>query len=227
MKAIIITEDSNSQLPEIRRWKATLGKGEYIENNLEISSRLEAHGYPKPAWNLDCETNYREVLSDFIRPAESMFGGSFQEVKAFKDELNRSIPTDLFIVSGRYGLLPANATIIPYHSSIESGKDLASLDCVSGVSTKIKEVANSSDIIIIALPSFYIRYFLSTGLFQELHPKKPIIIVGAPRLQEELPNGLNIDFFPRKGVARLSKKNRDCIITLVQQLNNSKLEDSK
>lgn len=89
MKAIIITEDSRTQLPEIKRWKNTRGQGEWIENNEVIVSRLNKSGYQLPGTNVLFEEKYKEILSDFIRPAEQMFAGSFLEVQTFVEASRR------------------------------------------------------------------------------------------------------------------------------------------
>ncbi len=58
-----------------------------------------------PGDDTDLEDRYREALNDFIRPAWLMFAGMFGEIRKFYEILREILPTELYIVSGRYGFI--------------------------------------------------------------------------------------------------------------------------
>lgn len=221
MRAVIVTEDSRTQLPEIRKWKNTSGIGGWVENNIPVMSCLEEHGYPIPTNNIDDEPLYNKLLYEFVRPADQMFAGSFLEVKAFRDRLNEVIQTELFIISGRYGLISAGTRIVPYSFSIKSDEDLRFLDMMTSVSEGILEIFKKFDIGIVALPSLYLEYFSSIGLFQQLSPELPIIVVGSTSIKQRVPDSNIVLHFPRKGVARIGKTNQNSIISYVKRMKRA------
>lgn len=221
VKAVIVTEDSRTQLPEIRKWKNTSGIGGWVEHNVQFMSCLDEHGYSIPTNNIDDEALYNKLLCEFVRPADQMFAGSFLEVKAFRDRLNEGILTDLFIISGRYGLISADTQIVPYSFSINSQEDLRFLDMMTSVSEGILETFKKYDIGIIVLPSLYLEYFSSIGLFQQLAPELPIIVVGSTSIKQRVPDSNIILHFPRKGVARIGKTNQKSIISLVKRMKRA------
>ncbi|MEI7858104.1 MAG: hypothetical protein WCH85_11480, partial [Methanomicrobiales archaeon] len=105
-----------------------MGNGIDIRKNEEINTILQKYSIPLPSDDLERETEYKNVLKEFIRPASLMFAGRFVEVKKFAEALNSQISTDLYILSGRYGLIQDNIEIIPYYADYESINQIQQLD---------------------------------------------------------------------------------------------------
>jgi len=81
----------------------------------DIKSVLDEHHLPLPMCDVENEEKYREVLKNFILPANKMYQGSFNFVKELANQLRRrGDDVDFFIISARYGLINESTSIIPY-----------------------------------------------------------------------------------------------------------------
>ena len=119
-KSVIFTDDSNIKLPEIYRSKKILGRGTTLQENRKVLVALEEANLPIPKKDVDLESKYRKALYNFTRPARLMFAGSFGEIRNFRDTVGTILPTNLYILSERYGLLSENDMIIPYDTTVET-----------------------------------------------------------------------------------------------------------
>ena len=210
------------KLPEIRKWKKTLGKGIDIRKNGEINAIFQNNSIPLPSDDLERETEYKNVLKEFIRPASLMFAGQFLEVKRFAEELNSHISTDLFILSGRYGLIHSSVEIIPYYTYNESVDQIKQLDLMRHFSEKILQISTDYDVIIFLLTSGYLQYFSLNSLLEKLPINARIVVVGSKQLDISKDN--RIIFLSRKGVARIGKANYNKIIEIVGLMEGEKHE---
>ena len=220
MKAIILTDDTKCQLPPHNKWTNKFGCGSGILKKSEIRILLKNENISIPGNDLENEIHYREVLHEFLRPAKNMFGGRFSEVRVFAAQLSKSIPVEVLIVSGRYGLITDCAEIIPYDYSIQNITQLKNIDEKNQIFSKVKDRLTDSTYLIILLPKFYIEYLIKTQFFEKISSKMQIIIVTSKGLQNELLQFKNVIVFERKGVARLRSQNSDQILSLIQ--NTSK-----
>jgi len=168
MKVAIFTEYTDVKLPPIDRWTGKYGRGIDITEDPKIMSLLESHNLAVPHDNIEIEDRYREILHDFVRPARSMFAGMFVEVRIFADTVSEFAQTDLYIVSGRYGLIQENEGIIPYSHHIQTDKDLEILDKRTNFSNLMVDTANNHEIIIMLLPKHYLMYLMKCGYFDRL-----------------------------------------------------------
>lgn len=217
MKVAIFTEDTDVKLPHVDRWTGKYGRGINITEYPKIMSLLEGNNHVIPHDDIEIEAKYREILYEFIRPARSMFAGMFAEVRIFADTVSEFAQTDLYIVSGRYGLIQENDGIIPYSHHIQTEKDLEILDKRTNFSNLMVDAANNHEIIIMLLPKHYLMYFVKCGYFDRLDKKLSIIIVSSKKLLSEISDTRNINVLERKGVARIGEKNRDEILRLLKQ----------
>lgn len=217
MKVVLFTEDTDVKLPPIDRWSGKYGKGIDITEYPKIMSLLESHNLAVPHDDIEIEEKYRDILQEFIRPARSMFAGMFAEVRIFTDTVSEFAQTDLYIVSGRYGLIQDNEPIIPYSHHIQTEQDLEKLDKRTDFSNLMVDAANKHEIIIMLLPKHYLIYLLKCGYFDRLDKKLSIIIVSSKKLLSEISYNNNINVLERKGVARIGEKNRDEILRLLNQ----------
>lgn len=215
MNVVIFTDESGVKLPEIRIWKSSLGKGKDIDKDEKIILLLKKNSLTLPSNNIEFETKYREILHDYIRPAKLMFAGMFSEVREFKDCLSDIAQVSLYILSSRYGLLEEDELIIPYVSNITSSSELEALDERTRFSQKMLENTSESNIILLFLPSYFIRYLLSINWFSHLNPNSIILTVTSKHLIEPLSKYSNIKVLERKGVARIGLNHRDEILSLL------------
>ena len=215
MKVIIFTEDTAVKLPPINRWTGKYGRGIDITEDPTIVSLLERHHLAIPHDDIEIEDQYREILNEFIRPTRSMFAGMFAEVRIFADTISDFAQTDLYIISGRYGLIQENEEIIPYSHHIQTEQDLEILDKRTDFSNLMVDTANNHEIVIMLLPKHYLMYLLKCGCFDRFNKKLSIIIVSTKKLQLDISDH-SVNVLERKGVARLGEKNRDEILKFIK-----------
>jgi cytoplasmic iron level regulating protein YaaA (DUF328/UPF0246 family) len=219
MKIVIITDDSGSQLPSFNKWKNQFGKGLRIDQNNEILSLLTSEKLTCPTDDITNEDKYRTILKEFVRPAKFMFSGMFVEVRDFSLVLTEIKPADLYIISGRYGLINQNKSIIPYHHHINNPRKLKELDEQTDFVTRLLNLVSNSRLAILLLPSHFIEYLMIQNFFDEIDRKTPIIIVTAEKFENSFKSYPNIIFYQRRGVARIGKSNQNKIISIVKKLD--------
>lgn len=220
VNAIIFTEESGVKFPPIYKWKARIGNANDVEKSQEILSLLKANSLEFPHKNLELELTYKGILHKYIRPANFMFAGSFNEVRYFPNYLPENTSSEIMILSSRYGLLRENDEIIPYANSIKQIKDLELLDTKTNFTHEMLLNTYNSDVIMVFLPKIFVKYLLKKEWFDRVEKNKTIIIVSAKQLKEDFSGYKNVVFLERKGVGRIGIKNRD---TIIQFLKNSLL----
>lgn len=218
MQVTVFTEESGIKLPEIKKWKNSLGRGKDIGKDKEIKALLEENNLSLPQHNIELEKRYREILQDYLRPARTMFAGMFTEVRDFKDNLS-NCNISLYIISGRYGLLGEDEIIIPYVSNISSTNDIEILDKRTGFSQRMLEKTTESNIVIILLPIQFISYLLTIDWFSLLNSNSTIVLVTSKHFKEKFSDMPNIKLLERKGVARMGSYNREEIISIIESVN--------
>jgi len=221
MKVVIFTEETGVKLPPINRWTGKYGRGIEVAEDSQIISLLENYNLGVPHDDIEMESKYRKVLREFIRPARSMFAAMFAEVRTFADTLSDLIQTDLYIISGRYGLIQETEEIIPYSSHIQNDQDLKKLDERTDFSNRMLNAVNKHEFIVLLLPKHYLVYLLKHGWFNKLNKESSIIIVSSIKLQTAFTQYNNVDILERKGVARMGEVNRDKILDIIKSRLNS------
>ncbi len=67
-----------------------------------------------PGFDLENEEKYRQVLSDFVRPAIDMYDGPiFRVLRGYRQCI------DVFVLSARYGVIHGDRPIIPYDAYLK------------------------------------------------------------------------------------------------------------
>ena len=146
-----------------------------------------------------------------------MFGGSFTEVKDFNNELKKTMDSELYILSTRYGILSANEPMIPYEPSKLSIEILKSIDLKNEFFKKINEIIQNADYLLLFLPRICVEYFNDKKFFNTFPSNLNIIIVTAKKFKKEISNN-RIKILTRPGVARIGKINRKIIIEKLESV---------
>lgn len=217
MRVLIITEDSAIKLPQINKWTNKITKGLDIEKDDVLVKLLKKHNSTTPSDDLVNEEVYKNVLKTYVRPAKYMFSGMFSEVRDFSSVLITITPTDLYIISGRYGLINENDSIIPYSKDVKTISELQKLDENTGFIKKIHSLINEYSLIIFLLPRDYIQFFITKGIFESISKHHSAVIVTGNQNSEILSKFPRFTILSRKGVARLGNKNRSKIIEIVKK----------
>jgi hypothetical protein len=214
--AVIFIDDSELVLPKIKRWKQTLGRGTRIQNHEMILEILNKSNLPIPSENIELEQEYCNVLHDYIRPTQLMFAGLFVEVRLFYNELETVVPTQLYIVSGRYGLIEQGEEIIPYNAPMKSVDDLARLDKRTEFSKRMQSVLQDKKFIIMSFPMQYYMFLLERQWFTGIDDDQLLFTISGSGMKEQLTSVPGFRWIQKRGVARIGKKNQASIIDMIR-----------
>lgn len=141
-----------------------------------------------------------------------MYAGMFSEVRSFVDELGKRCDVDLYIISGRYGLINQNDEIIPHKYHIDTIEKLKDLDDALNFSIKIRELCTDKSVLILCLPKHYISYLNSIQWFKKIPEDTSIAMITSTEFSYLESQQDNIRVLPRKGVCRLGKENKKEIL---------------
>jgi len=217
MKAIILTDDTKSQLPKNSSWSKKFGRGCGIAKDPQVNNLLKKENFSVPTNDLENEEKYKQILNEYKRPAKNMFAGRFAEIRSFEEKLKNLIQVEILIISGRYGLINGDMEIIPYDYSIDKQADLKDFDEKHKFLPKLKTLLSGSTHLIIFLPKIFIEYFLKKGFFDKLPNDLKIIIISSKEFEEPLKKYQNIILLERRGVSRLRNTDSDKILSIVQK----------
>ncbi len=215
MKVVIVTEDSGVKLPKIDKFKGKIGRGVRLKDHEEFMKTLDQYDFDIPTNDIREENNYAKVLSDFARPAKLMFAGMFSEVRIFYEELKSKYDVSLFIISGRYGLVNAEKEIIPYDFFLENYDMIQELDERTNFYKQLLNYTNSSEVVLILLSRSYISYLFNMNLLKNVETK--MIFVTSSDFKNRIIAKDNF-FFQKHGVARLSKRYREQIRDILEEM---------
>ncbi|WP_094228525.1 hypothetical protein [Methanolobus psychrotolerans] len=216
MKIVILTEESKVKFPPIDTWHNRIGRGINIKNDQKFVELLRENNLKVPSNDIELENEYRNILYNYIRPANLLFAGMFSEVRHFAEQLSKNYTVETFILSGRYGLLKETEPIIPYSFHIETLTDLDSLNKSTNFCDKMKLAAKNADYIILLFPERFNKYLVQNKFFLELSDKK-LIIVCSNDIKKEITDFYNIIFLKRQGVARIGEINRIKILDILKK----------
>jgi len=218
LKILVVTEDSRTVLPSRNKWRTKLGTGVNLQDHDEIKALLTAKGLQIPKNDLNNEIEYREILKEYIRPAKYMYAGIFSEIRDFIDELCPICDAEMYIISGRYGLINQDDDIIPYLYPLDSKEKVLCLDRSSDFSSKILDLCADKLILILCLQKHYIAYLEAIGWFEKIPQDKTVIMVASNEFLNLSDKFKNIKFYSRKGVCRLGKRNKEDIKHFITQI---------
>jgi hypothetical protein len=153
-----------------------------------------------------------------------MFAGMFGEVRIFYNLLKEILPAELYIVSGRYGIIREDEEIIPYSAHIETIEDLERLNNRTHFLKAMLDAASDKRFIIMCFPSHYFQFMIKEGWFEKISMEHLFFIVTGANMKSELSVYPNIKLFEKRGVARIGKDYQEMIIDLIASEIRSKEE---
>lgn len=209
----IITDDSQTIFPDINKWKG-MGRGKSIGELRKLTREvLSENDLDFPTNDLELEVKYKEVLEKYVRSARLMFTGSFSEVRSFHEMIEKLGDVNLYIVSGRYGIVNHETDIIPYDSVLRDNFSIKVIDTKTNFSQKVKTVASQSDILILLLPKQIIEYLIE---IKALETERKLKIAVCSKSAASRMEKLGFQVFIRPGVTRIGIENREKIIGLIE-----------
>ncbi len=217
MKAIILTDDTKSQLPSHNKWTNRFGIGSGIVKNPSICYLVKTENIKFPTNDIENEGIYKKKLQEYIRPAENMFGGRYSEIRYFENQLKKILSVEVLIISGRYGLITGDTEIIPYNHSISTITQLKDFDVKNKLIENLKNKLSEPGYLIILLPKFFIEFFIRYRLFEDIPNESKIFIVSSKGFVDTLQKYENITIFERKGVSRLRNQNCEEMLTIIKR----------
>ncbi len=217
MKITIITEDSSVKLPEIKSGGRKFGRAVKLNDYIPFIDVLNNNNLNIPTDDLEKENIYKNKLKEFVRPSKLMFAGRFSEVRDLYQKLKKEYKTDLFIISGRYGLLNAESEIIPYEFYLNNYYLLKKLDEKMNFYNQLIENVNESDCVLFFLSKIFISYLFNNGLLDDISSKTKLIFITSKDFKKIITNSNNI-YFHRRGVARIGNNNGDEIFKILDNL---------
>lgn len=149
-------------------------------------------------------------------PAQLMFSGTFREVRIFSEKLDDILPTELLIISSKYGLIDKNKIIESYSNKIQTTKEVHELDTNLSFVEIMSEKVKDSCFIILLLPAYYLRYLTGRGWLKEIMNDHKVIILTGKSLKTNLLDNINAMFLEKKGVARIGLRNQELIINMIK-----------
>lgn len=221
----IVTEESGAKrIPGVSPWKRKSGRGMDLSKHTLILDTLKRHNIQTfPSDDLANEKRYRKALRKFIIPSIEMYAGMFDEVKVFYSVLSREANVKLYIISGRYGLIEADKEIIPYGFYMATVEEIIRIYKKHEIFEKTKNIINNNHYVILVLPKIHLEALFSKdhSLIGSLRNNRKLVIVSAKSIGEEIKlkaekRRIKVIFFPRVGVARLGKDNREKIIEIIK-----------
>ncbi len=142
--------------------------------------RLRAYGLNIPGFDIEMEDVYRPILGDFARPAIEMYiGQSFRAmVKLTKALEGVGKRVDLYVISGRYGVIKGDTVIIPYEASLNSlnRAQLTEWSRRMGIGEKLLGIIRGYDLVIASLTAKYAEA-LGEALDELLNMANAILII--------------------------------------------------
>ena len=143
-------------------------------------------------------------LKDGICSAKDMFGGRVAEVKNFCNRISSICDVSFGIISGRFGFVPGDHTVMPYSEVTDTPEAYLALQERKDYASKINFVSRPYDRIIVLVPKAMMAVLLDNDAF----PRKVISVTGEEFKDHFIENKWS--WYPRSG-ARIGKENADMI----------------
>ncbi|MDR0198396.1 MAG: hypothetical protein LBI08_01455 [Methanomassiliicoccaceae archaeon] len=153
-------------------------------------------------------------LKDGVCSAKDMFGGRVTEVRNFCNRLSAVCDVSFGIISGRFGLVPGEYVIMPYHEITDTPEAYCELQERKDYATKINMVSRPFDRVIVLVPKIMMAILLDNDAF----PRKVIAVTDKAFREEFGKRGWS--WYERSG-ARIGKANADKIFEEVKEIKTS------
>jgi len=165
-----------------------------------------------PSDDIELEEEYKKVLSEFVRPSILMFSGMFSEIRGFYEKIEDIVDVDLYVISGRYGLVKDDEKIIPYDAYVENKKGAQELDERTNFSKQILEIANDVDLSMFFMATRYIQHIIDQGLLKQIESE--MIVVSGKTIIDEIDDIENVTGLKKRGwlgsVGRIGMRYLSC-----------------
>ncbi|MCL2143133.1 MAG: hypothetical protein FWH44_02605 [Methanomassiliicoccaceae archaeon] len=141
-----------------------------------------------------------------------MFGGRVTEVRNFCSELSKICDVSFGIISGRFGFVPGEYVIMPYHEITDTPEKYLRLQECKDYASKINFVSRPFDRIIVFVPKAMMAILLDNDAFS-----KKVIAVTAEEFKEEFKKR-GWSWYRRSG-ARIGKENAVAIMNEIKGMS--------
>ena len=150
--------------------------------------------------------------------AKDMFGGRVTEVRNFCNRLSAVCDVSFGIISGRFGFVPGEYTVMPYGEVTDTPEAYYDLQQRKDYASAINYVSRYYDAAVVFVPKAMAAILIDNNAF----PKKVIAVTD--ELFKEYFNRNGWSWYKRSG-ARIGKDNADAIIEEIRSL--AKEEDKR
>jgi hypothetical protein len=151
-------------------------------------------------------------LRDGLCSAKDMFGGRVTEVRNFCNRLSAVCDVSSGIISGRFGFVPGDHTIMPYPEVTDTPEAYVELQERKDYASVINMVSRPFDIAIVFVPKVMMAILLDNDAF----PRNVIAVTDEMFKGHFTENGWS--WYRRPG-ARIGKENADMIFEEVKALS--------
>jgi len=153
-------------------------------------------------------------LKDGLCSAREMFGGRVSEVRNFCDRLSSVCDVSFGLISGRFGFVPGEYTVMPYQEITDTPAAYYQLQERKDYAGKINFVSRPFDVTIAFVPKAMMAILLDNDAFT----RKVIAVTGDEFREEFKKRGWS--WHNRSG-ARIGKANADAIMDEVKDMAKS------
>jgi len=141
-----------------------------------------------------------------------MFGGRVSEVRNFCNRLSKICDVSFSIISGRFGFVPGEYTIMPYDEITDTPEKYYELQERKDYAAMINFVSRPFDHVLVLVPKAMMAILLDNDAFS----KKVIAVTGTEFREYFKERGWS--WYPRSG-ARIGKANADMIVNELKDIS--------
>jgi len=150
-------------------------------------------------------------LKDGLCSAREMFGGRVSEVRNFCNRLSAVCDVSFGIISGRFGFVPGEYTVMPYPEVTDTPELYYELQQRKDYAGKINFVSRPFDVTMAFVPKAMMAILLDSDAFT----RKVIAVTGDEFKDEFEKRGWS--WYKRSG-ARIGKENADRIVKEIAEM---------
>jgi hypothetical protein len=150
-------------------------------------------------------------LKSGLSSAKDMFGGRVTEVRNFCDRLSAVCDVSFGIISGRFGFVPGEYTVMPYSEITDTPEAYFELQGRKDYASVINAVSKPFDRIIVFVPKAMMAILLDNNAFS-----RKVISVTDEAFKEHFEKS-GWSWYPRSG-ARIGRTNADRIMDEITRI---------
>jgi len=149
-------------------------------------------------------------LKNGLCSAAEMFGGRVKEVRNFCNRLSAVCDVSYGMISGRFGFVPGEYTIMPYDEITDTPEAYVELQERKDYATKINIVSRPFDRIIVFVPKAMMALLLDNDAF----PRNVTAVTDEMFREHFINNGWS---WHKRSGARIGKENADRIFDEIKE----------